>query len=169
MEAFAAFEDSPAVADDLPETVPNTQYYVDEEEVTYDFPLHLILTFLWQLTETPHCMCEQCCLHSRSRPGQGVPLIVCIPLQALGFHIWVAELELLVGQARGSRQGVDPVAAMELLQKLQVTIESSDKARIREYQRRCEDALECILLKGTAPPVRTTPWTSDLHCPACKS
>ncbi len=40
MEDFAAFEDSPAVADDLPETVPNTQYYVDEEEVTYDFPLH---------------------------------------------------------------------------------------------------------------------------------
>ncbi|CAL8466413.1 g5949 [Coccomyxa elongata] len=105
MDDFAAFEDFPAVADGLPETVPNTQYYVDEEE-------------------------------------------------ALGFHIWVAELELLVGQARGSKQGVDPVAAMELLQKLQVTIESSDKARIREYQRRCEDALEDNLLKGTAPPVR---------------
>ncbi len=77
-------------------------------------------------------------------------------LQALGFHIWVAELELLVGQARGPKQSVDPVAAMELLQKLQVTIESSDKARIREYQRRCEDALESVLLKGTAPPVRAT-------------
>lgn len=75
-------------------------------------------------------------------------------MQALGFHIWVAELELLVGQTRGSKQSVDPVAAIELLQKLQVTIESSDKARIREYQRRCEDALEDVLLKGTAPPVR---------------
>lgn len=74
-------------------------------------------------------------------------------MQALGFHIWVAELELLVGQTRGPKQSVDPVAAMELLQKLQVTIESSDKARIREYQRRCEDALENVLLKGTAPPV----------------
>lgn len=76
-------------------------------------------------------------------------------LQALGFHIWVAELELLVGQAKGAKQDVEPVAAMELLQKLQVTIDSSDKALIREYQRRCESALEDILLKGTAPPVRS--------------
>jgi hypothetical protein len=45
---------------------------------------------------------------------------------------------------------------VELLQKLQVTIDGSQKERVREYQRRCEDALAEILLKGTAPPVSTT-------------
>lgn len=76
-----------------------------------------------------------------------------LALQALGFHIWVAELELLVGHARNLRQNVDPVASVELLQKLLVTMDSSQKERIREYQRRCDDALADILLRGTAPPV----------------
>ena len=65
----------------------------------------------------------------------------------------VAELELLVGQARAPKLAVDPVAATELLQKLAVTIGSSASGIIREYQRRCEDALADILLRGTAPPV----------------
>lgn len=33
MEDFAAFDDFPAVPDVPDETAPNTQYYVDEEEV----------------------------------------------------------------------------------------------------------------------------------------
>jgi hypothetical protein len=74
--------------------------------------------------------------------------------EALGFHVWVAELELLVGNARGSRRA-DPLACFELLQKLLVTIDRTDTARVREYQRRCETALYDILLKGTAPPVGT--------------
>ncbi len=41
MDEFAAFEDFPTVADGLPETVPNTQYYVDEEEVLRHNPLIL--------------------------------------------------------------------------------------------------------------------------------
>ena len=80
-------------------------------------------------------------------------------MQALGFHVWVAELELLVGQARGAAGGsskqpsVDPVAAVELLQKLQATIESAGPGVLRQYQRRCEEALADVLLRGTAPPV----------------
>lgn len=72
--------------------------------------------------------------------------------EVLGFHIWVAELELLVGNAKGARRA-DPVYCFELLQKLLVTIERTEKPRLKEYQRRCEDALAEILLKGTAPPV----------------
>jgi hypothetical protein len=74
-------------------------------------------------------------------------------LQALGFHVWVAELELLVGQGRASRRAPDPVAAVELLQKLAATLEGAGPEVLREYQRRCEDALSDILLRGAAPPV----------------
>ena len=42
---------------------------------------------------------------------------------------------------------------LELLQKLLVTMNGSQRERVREYQRRCEDALTEVLLKGTAPPV----------------
>ena len=80
----------------------------------------------------------------------------CVPAQALGFHVWVAELELLVGNARGPGQQVDAAASMELLQKLQATLEGGSVARVREYQRRCEEALVELLLKGAAPPVRTS-------------
>ncbi|KAK9820084.1 hypothetical protein WJX72_005985 [[Myrmecia] bisecta] len=73
--------------------------------------------------------------------------------EALPFHIWVAELELLTGNAKGPRK-VDPVACFELLQKLLVTIDRTERVKLKEYQRRCEDALMEILLKGTAPPVR---------------
>ena len=37
-------------------------------------------------------------------------------VQALGFHIWVAELELLLGQVKGTKANIEPVAALELLQ-----------------------------------------------------
>ena len=33
-------------------------------------------------------------------------------LQALGFHIWVAELELLLGQVKGSKANIDSVAGV---------------------------------------------------------
>ena len=71
----------------------------------------------------------------------------------MGFHIWVAELELLLGQVKGSKANIEPVAALELLQKLLVTIDSSQRDRVREYQRRCEEALMEVLYKGSAPPV----------------
>lgn len=63
----------------------------------------------------------------------------------------IAELELLVGTARTGR--ADPVACFELLQKLLVSIDRTDRARLKEYGRRCEAALVDILLRGTCPPV----------------
>ena len=70
----------------------------------------------------------------------------------LGFKIWVAELELVVGGSRGKRKA-DVAQSYHLLQKLVVTIDRTDRAEVREYQRRCEDALIDILLKGAPPPV----------------
>ena len=67
----------------------------------------------------------------------------------------MAELELLLGQVKGSNANIEPVAALELLQKLLVTIDSSQRERVREYQRRCEEALMEVLYKGSAPPVRS--------------
>jgi len=71
----------------------------------------------------------------------------------LGFKIWVAELELIVGSSRG-RKKADVEHCYHLLQKLVVTLDRTDRAEVREYQRRCEDALIDILLKGAPPPVR---------------
>lgn len=65
----------------------------------------------------------------------------------------MAELELLVGNARGKRK-VDPSQCFQLLQKLVVTLDRTARLEVREYQRRCEDALIDILLKGAPPPVR---------------
>lgn len=79
--------------------------------------------------------------------------------EALSFNVWVAELELLVGNARGNRR-VDPVYSFELLQKLQGSIQRSERAQLHSYQRKCEDALTTILLKGAPPPVRLSTWRS---------
>ena len=79
-----------------------------------------------------------------SQSGDG--RVPCLPA------LQVAELELVVGTAKASR--ADPVACFELLQKLLVSIDRTERARLKEYGRRCEAALVDILLKGTAPPVR---------------
>ena len=81
--------------------------------------------------------------------------------EALSFNVWVAELELLVGNARGNRR-VDPIYSFELLQKLQGSIRRSERAQLQSYQRKCEDALTIVLLKGAPPPVRS----SDTWCSA---
>lgn len=73
--------------------------------------------------------------------------------EILGFPIWVAELELIVGSARGKKKP-DPVQCFQLLQKLLVTLDRTASSDIRPHQRRCEDALVDILLKGAPPPVR---------------
>ena len=73
----------------------------------------------------------------------------------LGFKIWVAELELLVGSAKRQRRP-DPGRAHRLLQKLVTTLDRAERSEVREYQRRAEDALIDILLKGGPPPVRTS-------------
>lgn len=77
----------------------------------------------------------------------------------LGYNIWVAELELLVSQQRQSGASsttlpkVDFGACYILLQKLHATIDKTMVKEVKEYQRRCEDALIDILLRGCPPPV----------------
>lgn len=71
----------------------------------------------------------------------------------LTFSVFVAELELIVGSARG-RKKADPLQCHQLLQKLVATLDRTGRLEVREYQRRCEDALIDILLKGAPPPVR---------------
>ena len=73
--------------------------------------------------------------------------------QALGFHVWVAELELVLATSRSGRKP-DAQDLLELLQKVHVTIDRSDRAKLREHQRKCEDALSKLLLLGAPPPVR---------------
>lgn len=58
----------------------------------------------------------------------------------------------MVGNARGKRK-VDPPQCFQLLQKLVVALERAQRPEVREYQRRCEDALIDVLLKGAPPPV----------------
>jgi hypothetical protein len=70
----------------------------------------------------------------------------------LGFAVWVAELELLVGSAKGKRKPPAP-ACFQLLQKLVVALDRTGREELRLYQRRCEAALVDILLKGAPPPV----------------
>jgi hypothetical protein len=72
--------------------------------------------------------------------------------ECLGFPVFVAELELLVGNARGKKKA-EPRLVFQLLQKLVATLERTGRLEVREYQRRCEDALIDILLKGAPPPV----------------
>ncbi|PRW58658.1 HEAT repeat-containing 5B isoform X2 [Chlorella sorokiniana] len=73
--------------------------------------------------------------------------------ELLGFKIWVAELELLVGNARG-RTKPDPVQCFQLLQKLVVSLDRASRPEVKEFQRRCEEAAVDVLLKGAPPPVR---------------
>lgn len=70
----------------------------------------------------------------------------------LGFKIFLAELELLVGSSRGKNRP-DAGKALKLLQKLVVTLDRTERPEIKEYQRRCEHAVIDILLKGAPPPV----------------
>ena len=82
----------------------------------------------------------------------------------LGYKIWVAELELLVSQRSmgGGRAGASGRKSRAagfgpyymLLQKLDATVLSTRIDEVKEYQRRCEDALIDILLSGAPPPVR---------------
>lgn len=47
----------------------------------------------------------------------------------LGFKVWVAELELMVGNARGKRRA-DPRQAFQLLQKLAATLDRTGRLEV---------------------------------------
>lgn len=90
----------------------------------------------------------------------------------LGYKIWVAELELLVSQQKQRTSKapgkVDFGACYALLQKLHATIDDTGADEIKEHQRRCEDALVDILLKGCPPPVRIELLHVASFCFCCR-
>jgi hypothetical protein len=64
----------------------------------------------------------------------------------LGFGVFVAELELILGTSRDRRP--DQVQLLELLQKLQASISTSEASLLKKHQKRCEAALYDIIYKG---------------------
>lgn len=67
--------------------------------------------------------------------------------ECLGFGVFVAELELVVGTSKGRKP--DQAVLLELLQKLHASITATrDSTILRQHQKRCEAALYEILYKG---------------------
>lgn len=66
----------------------------------------------------------------------------------LGFHIFVAELELLVNGGEKDKKSIDNISLIELLQKLLVSIDHSDNQKVKQYQKRCENVLLDVLFRG---------------------
>lgn len=74
--------------------------------------------------------------------------------ECLGFGVFVAELELVVGSSKGRKP--DQTVLLELLQKLQASITSTrDPAVLKQHQKRCEAALYDIIHKGACTAVRS--------------
>jgi hypothetical protein len=71
--------------------------------------------------------------------------------ECLGFGIFVAELELIVGTSRDRKP--DQIQLLELLQKLQASIAVTESALIKQHQKRCETALIDVLYRGTSTAV----------------
>lgn len=69
----------------------------------------------------------------------------------LGFHVFVAELELLTGGRREAKY--DEVAFLELLQKVLLSLDHTPVQVIKEYQRRCEQTLISLIRSGRCPEV----------------
>lgn len=78
----------------------------------------------------------------------------------LGFGVFVAELELIVGTSRDRRP--DQIQLLELLQKLQASISTADATVLKQHQKRCEAALYDIMYKGGSAVVGV------LVCMACQ-
>lgn len=66
--------------------------------------------------------------------------------ECLGFGVFVAELELIIGTSRDRRP--DQTQLLELLQKLQASIGTTDTSVLKQHQKRCEAALYDIIYKG---------------------
>ena len=72
--------------------------------------------------------------------------------ECVGFQVFVAELELVLGTSR-DRAHPDQVQLFELLQKLHASIGRSEPAAIKGSQKRCEAALVDVLAKGVGAAV----------------
>lgn len=71
--------------------------------------------------------------------------------ECLGFGVFVAELELIVGTSRDRQP--DQVQLLEVLQKLQSSISITDSNVVKLHQKRCEAALYGIVYKGACSVV----------------
>lgn len=69
--------------------------------------------------------------------------------ECLSFDVFVAELELLVGNKQSKPDGV---SLLQLLQKLIATINRTERKILKMYQKRCEGIFTDLLAVG-APPV----------------
>ncbi len=74
--------------------------------------------------------------------------------EVLQFNVFVAELELIVGSSRDRKP--DNIALLELLQKLVVSIGTTDRAVLKANQKRCEAVLLHVLCTGAAASVSTS-------------
>ncbi|XP_057828164.2 protein SWEETIE isoform X1 [Cryptomeria japonica] len=68
------------------------------------------------------------------------------------FGVLVAQLNSIVASAR--QQAPDPLLCFDLLSDLVSTIEDEPKESILLWQRKCEDALQSLILFGARHPVR---------------
>lgn len=72
--------------------------------------------------------------------------------ECLGFDVFVAELELAVGTSKDRKP--DGVALLDILQKLNVSLDRADRTVLKQQQKRCEAVIMDILLKGVSSKIR---------------
>eukprot|EP00879_Flechtneria_rotunda_P025201 GHRR01026769.1.p1 GENE.GHRR01026769.1~~GHRR01026769.1.p1 ORF type:complete len:100 (+),score=34.68 GHRR01026769.1:164-463(+) len=84
--------------------------------------------------------------------------------ECLGFGVFVAELELIVGSSRDKKP--DQIQLLELLQKLAASIASADGSVLKQHQKRCEAALYNVVYKGPSAVVRICAYCSTVR-PVC--
>ena len=70
--------------------------------------------------------------------------------ECLGLDVFVAELELVVGNRRPK---LDQVALLELLPKLNTTIAKTEKGQLKQLHKRCESAFTELISTGVSAPV----------------
>ena len=83
--------------------------------------------------------------------------------ECLPFPIFIAELELLVGNSKRGKP--DGVQLLELLQKLVATIPRTDKAVLKQHQRQCEAMLYDVLAHGIGAAVSRAKGTGLGYLP----
>ncbi|MEW5307721.1 MAG: hypothetical protein WDW36_010098 [Sanguina aurantia] len=71
--------------------------------------------------------------------------------ECLSFDVFVAELELLVGNKQSKPDGV---SLLQLLQKMIATINRTERKILKMYQKRCEGIFTDLLAVGASPVLR---------------
>ncbi|CAM6093367.1 unnamed protein product [Calypogeia fissa] len=77
------------------------------------------------------------------------------------LSILVAQLESIL--AASSHQNLEPLFCFDLLVDLLATISQEPRWSLVRCQKKCEDALQALLVLGVAPPVRRLAATATVH------